>query len=203
MTDAELIAILIGSGTPNMSAVDVSKSILASVDHDLHQLAQLTVNDLMKFPGIGAAKAIAVVSAIELGRRRGETQRGKPAKIKSSEDAYKYLRPMLMDQKQEHFWILLLNRANRVIKAVEISAGGVSSTVVDPKIIFSKALDHLASSIILAHNHPSGNLSPSPSDEALTRKLIEAGTILDIPVIDHLIITDSGYTSFSDDGIIH
>ncbi len=199
LTDAELIAILIGSGTRDLSAVEVSKSILRSVDNDLNLLAKLSVRDLTKFKGIGDAKAIAIVSAFEIGRRRKNNDKVS-SKIQCSQDVYDYLKPHLLDLNQEEFWILLLNRSNGIIRSNQVSTGGVSSTVVDSKVIFSKALEYLASSIILIHNHPSGNLNPSQSDISLTKGLKKAGEIMDIPVLDHLIFTNSGYYSFKDEG---
>lgn len=202
LSDAELIAILIGSGTRNKSAVDVGKDILKSVNHNLHELAKLTVKDLQKFDGIGEAKAIAVVSALELGRRRKSAEPLKRESITCSEDAYRVMQPYLLDQPLEQFWIILMNRANAVIKVHNISQGGVSGTVADPKTIFKEALDKLASSVILVHNHPSGNLKPSEADIRLTKKLKEAGQTLDLPVLDHLIFTDHSYLSFADEGIL-
>ncbi|MEQ9439089.1 MAG: DNA repair protein RadC [Cyclobacteriaceae bacterium] len=202
LSDAELIAILIGSGTRDKSAVDVSKEILRSVDHNLHELAKLTVQDLKKFEGIGEAKAISIVSALELGRRRKAGEPLKREKILSSEDAYRIMQPYLLDQPVEQFWIILLNRANMVIKAHCVSQGGVSGTVADPKTIFKEALEKLASSIVLVHNHPSGNLKPSEADLHLTRKLKEAGKHLDLPVLDHIIFTDQSYFSFADEGVL-
>ncbi len=200
LSDAELIAILIGSGTPKSSAVDLGKIILKSVENDLNKLAGLSVKDLMKFKGIGEAKAIAIVSALELGRRRKESDEGSRVKITTSKSAYEFLKPKLLDLKTEEFWIIMLNRANYVIRDYKISEGGVSGTVADAKIIFSKALENLASSIILAHNHPSGNLNPSTSDNQLTSNAIKAGKILSIEVLDHIIFTNSGYYSFKDEG---
>lgn len=202
LTDAELIAILIGSGTTELSAVDVSKAILSFVNNDLNKLAGLTVQNLTKFKGIGEAKAITIISAIELGRRRKDYSTSKTPKIQVSEDAFKYMKPTLLDLQQEEFWVLLLNRANGVIKSCQISSGGISSTVVDPKIIFSKALENMASSIILVHNHPSGNINPSQTDVMLTKKLKTAGDIMEIPVLDHIIFTNEKYYSFKDDGAI-
>jgi len=201
LSDAELIGILLGSGTVSMSAVDVAKQILGSVDNNLHRLAKLSVKDLEKFKGIGEAKAITIVSALELGRRRKECEIPKRIKISGSADVYELMRPRLLDLPHEEFWIVLLNRANIVIREVQISAGGVSGTVADPKMIFKTALEHLASSMILVHNHPSGNLNPSQADRDLTRKLKEAGTVLEVPVLDHLIFTDNQYLSFADTGI--
>lgn len=202
LSDAELIAILLGSGTNTLSAVDLAKKILASVDHSLHALARLSVKDLMKNKGIGEAKALSIVAALELGRRRKELDFDEKPKITSSRDAFEILRPHLMDIAHEEFWILILNRANQVIKKYQVSQGGISGTVADPKIIFKAALDELASAIILAHNHPSGNLTASKNDIDLTRKLKEAGRLLEIQVLDHLIITSSTYYSFADDGLI-
>lgn len=202
LTDAELIGILIGSGTRSMSAVDLAKHILNKVNNDLNELAKLSVKDLQKFKGIGEAKAISIVSALEVGRRRKEKEPTKKEKIACSRDAYEAMRPHLLDLHHEEFWIILLNRANIITNKLQVSAGGVSGTVADPKIIFKLALDHIASGIILVHNHPSGNLSPSQADIDLTKKLKEAGKFLDVPVLDHLIFTDNDYYSFADKGML-
>lgn len=202
LSEAELIAILIGSGTPKISAVDLAKTILAATGNDLNELAKLSLADLKKFNGIGEAKAIAIISALELGRRRKETEFVKKPKVTSSSDAYQCLRPYLMDLDHEQFWVLHLNRANQIIKPEMISAGGVSGTVVDAKLVFKKALDVLASNVILAHNHPSGNLQPSTQDIQLTKKIKSAGQTLDIPVLDHIIFTDDGYFSFADESMM-
>lgn len=202
LSDAELIAILIGSGTTDLTAVDVSKIILQSVGNNLNELAKLSVKDLSKFRGIGEAKGISIVAALELGRRRREQDRPQRTRITCSRDAYEEIRPHLLDKPHEEFWILLLNRANEVLRPVQISAGGVSGTVADPKLIFKQAVENLASSIILVHNHPSGNLTPSQADKDLTRKLREGGKLLDIPILDHLIFTDRAYLSFADEGLL-
>ncbi|MCF6361116.1 MAG: DNA repair protein RadC [Cyclobacteriaceae bacterium] len=201
LSEAELIGILIGSGTRTLTAVDLAKQILHSVDNNLNLLAKLSVNNLKKFKGIGEAKAINIISALELGRRRKESDQPKIIKITSSKSVYDIMTPYLQDVPHEEFWILLLNRANQLLKPVAISQGGVSGTVADPKIIFKVALESLASSIILVHNHPSGNLKPSQTDLNLTKKLKEAGRILEIPVLDHLIYTDSSYFSMADEGV--
>jgi DNA repair protein RadC len=201
LSDAELIAILIGSGSRELSAVDLSKLILQSVNNNLNELAKLSINDLMKFKGIVEAKAISIAAALELGRRRKESETLKKPKITSSADVYEAIRPYLMDLQHEQFWVLLLNRANEVIRPQQISIGGVSGTVADPKMIFKAAIEHLASSIILVHNHPSGNLTPSQADKDLTKKVKEGGRTLDIPVLDHLIFSDNGHFSFADEGI--
>ncbi|MGK7396250.1 MAG: RadC family protein [Candidatus Cyclobacteriaceae bacterium M3_2C_046] len=201
LTDAELIAVLIGSGTTSISAVDLAKMILQQVNYNLHELAKLSLHDLMKFKGIGEAKAISIISALELGRRRKESEVLRRPKITCSGDAYRLIKPELLDLKQEEFWLILLNRANILIKKTPVSTGGISGTVADPKVIFKVALEHMASNIILVHNHPSGNLNPSEADVKLTKKLKQAGEFLELPVLDHLIFADHGYYSFADDGI--
>jgi DNA repair protein RadC len=202
LSDAELIAILIGSGTPKLTAVDVAKSILAAVNNDLNGLARLSVAELQKHRGIGAAKAIAIVSALELGRRRKETGASLKTRITSSQDIFDYIQPQLLDLPHEEFWIILLNRANEVIRKMPVSSGGVAGTVADPKIIFKHALDHLASSVILVHNHPSGNIKPSAADVALTRNMKQAGAWLDLPILDHIIFGQTRYYSFADEGAL-
>jgi len=202
LSDAELIAILIGSGTPKTTAVDLAKQILKDVGNDLNRLARLSVNDLIKFKGIGPAKAIAIVSALELGRRRKDQSFMQREKVTSSEDVYNLMKPELLDRSHEEFWMILLNRANVVIKKHKISMGGISGTVADPRLIFKTALEHTACSVILVHNHPSGNLSPSEADKKLTSKMADAGNLLDIPVLDHIIFTDQGYFSFKDENLI-
>ena len=185
-----------------MSAVELSKQILHSVNHKLHALAKLSVKDLTQFKGIGEAKAISIVSALELGRRRRDEEPTLKTKITSSSDAYEAIKPHLLDQPREEFWILILDRANQIIKNQQISSGGVSGTVADPKLIFKHAIDNLGSAIILVHNHPSGNTKPSQSDIRLTEQLKKSGTLLEIPVLDHIIFTNHGYTSFADNGLL-
>ncbi|MDR7129052.1 DNA repair protein RadC [Algoriphagus sp. 4150] len=202
LTDAELIAILIGSGTPSVSAVDLSKHILADVNYDLRALAKLSIQDLKKFKGIGEAKAISIIAAMELGRRRKDSEPVTKPRITSSLDIYELMRPDLLDEQIEHFYLILLNRGNQVIKKQLISQGGTAGTIVDIKIVFKLALEHLAQSIILVHNHPSGNLGPSDQDKRLTQRLVKIGRELDLPVLDHVIFTDVGYFSFADDGIL-
>jgi DNA repair protein RadC len=202
LTDAELIAILIGSGSKKETAVELAKRILSEFENNLNTVAKLSVQDLMKFKGIGEAKAISIVAALELGRRRKETETLKRDKITSSKDTFDIFRPQFLDLPHEEFHVLLLNRSNAIIRKEFVSRGGVSGTVVDPKIIFKIAVGHLASSIILCHNHPSGNLKPSDADISLTKKIKEAGTLLEIPILDHLIISDTGYFSFADEGMM-
>lgn len=202
LSDAELIAILIGSGSRNESAVELSKRILHNCENDLNFLSKLSIQDLSRFKGIGEAKAISIIAALELGRRRKETARQQHILVQSSKDAYEAIKSQFADLNHEEFWILLLNRANRITSKQLISKGGQAGTVADPKIIFNTALQNHASSVILAHNHPSGNLKPSQADIDLTRKLRSAGAFLDIPVLDHLIVTESGFFSFTDEGML-
>ena len=202
LSDSELIGILIGSGTTDLTAVDLAKQILADSNNDLNLLAKKSVADLMKFKGIGEAKAINIVSALELGRRRKEVGFPEASQIRESSDVFNYMHQHLKDLSHEEFWVLLLNRANRIIKAKSVSTGGISGTVADPKIIFKIALDHTASGIILVHNHPSGNLKPSEADKKLTKKIAASGSFLDIPVLDHIIYTDYGFFSFADESLL-
>ncbi len=202
LTDAELIAILIASGNKTETAVDLSKRILSSYQNDLSRLSKLSVKELSKFKGIGEAKAIAIIAALELGRRRKETIEEAPQVVKSSKDAFLALSSVFSDLPHEEFWVLLLNRANFIMSKQFISKGGQAGTVVDPKIIFKVALEHNAASLIVAHNHPSGNLKPSEADITLTKKLKQAGLMLDLPVYDHLIITDNGFLSMADEGLM-
>ncbi len=202
LTDAELLGILIRTGTKSLNAVDLAKRVLNEFNQDLNVLATLDAKELERIRGIGKAKAIAIVTAFELGRRRNEIVPDRKFKITSSSDVYKLMRPVLLDQPTEYFWVILLNRANKVIKKLPISMGGVSGTIADPKVIFKNALDSLASGIILVHNHPSGTLKPSEADIRLTRQLKSSGKMLEIPVLDHLIFTDESYFSFTDEGIL-
>ena len=202
LSEAELIAILIGSGSRNESAVDLSRSIMASVNNNLNELGKKTIKDFQEFNGIGEAKAITISAAMELGRRRKETGPDDKVKVVTSSDAASIFKSMLSDLAHEEFWVLLLNRNNLVIDKVMVSRGGLSGTVIDVRIILKMALEKLACSIILCHNHPSGNLVPSEADKEITRKIKEAGKHMDIPVLDHLIIGNGSYFSFADDGLI-
>lgn len=202
LSDAELIAILLGTGTLDASAVEVGKKILAQAENDLHKLAKLTIKDLKKVKGIGEAKAITIVAALELGRRRKEQDFAKKITITSSEIAYETMKPYLLDLPHEEFWIILLNRANVIIKTQRVSQGGVAGTVADAKVIFKYALDFLASGIILVHNHPSENLTPSEADIQLTKKIVAGGNLLEIKVLDHIIFANHSYYSFADAGLM-
>ncbi len=202
LTEAELIAILIGSGSKEETAVELSKRILVNVNNNLNELSKLSVQELMKFKGIGEAKAISIVAALELGRRRKEKDPGEREKITTSKEAYEIMKPLLIDLPHEEFWLIMLNRANFVIKKEQISRGGVAGTVVDTRIVFKTAVDNYASSIIVCHNHPSGNLKPSEADIKITKSIKEAGKIMEIPLLDHLIVTENNYYSFGDEGLI-
>jgi DNA repair protein RadC len=184
------------------SAVDLAKRILNAAENNLYLLGKFTVADLIKVKGIGQAKAIAIVAALELGRRRKDLVPEVKPKINGSADAFEVLKSDLLDLPHEEFWVLLLNRANRVIRKVQISQGGVAGTVADPKIIFKSALEGLASGVILAHNHPSGNLTPSQADTTLTQKLKEGGKLLEVQILDHLIVGGHKYFSFADEGLL-
>lgn len=198
LTDAELIAILIGSGSRNESAVELSKRILHHYENDLNKLGKASISELSKFKGIGEAKAISIIAALEIGRRRNDSETKAVDTIGSSRDAYNIMRRHLVDLNHEEFWIILLGRSQKVLGRELISKGGLAATICDPKIIFHAALQHQASGIILVHNHPSGNLKPSQEDLTLTKKLIAGGRLLDISIFDHLIITDNGFTSLAD-----
>ena len=202
LSDAELLAILISTGTKERTAVDIAKELLQSVGNDLNLLGELTLNQLSKPRGMGPAKAVTIAAALELGRRRKAAEKPKQDKIGSSKDAYEYLYPYLADLPNEVFYVLLMRRNNSIKQAVRISEGGVAGTMVDPKMVFRKAIEEACSSIIICHNHPSGNLQPSQSDIELTKKLIRGGRELDISVLDHLIFTNDGYYSFADEGMM-
>jgi DNA repair protein RadC len=202
LSEAEMIAILIGSGNLDESAVELSRRILASVNNNLNELGKKSSNDLCKFKGIGPAKAITIMAAMELGRRRKESEPDEKPKVITSADAAAIFKPLLSDLPHEEFWVLLLNRNNLMIDKMLVSQGGLSGTVIDVRIILKMALDKLACSIILCHNHPSGNLVPSEADKEITKKIKEAGKHMDIPVLDHLIIGNDAYFSFTDEGLI-
>ncbi len=202
LSDSELIAILIGSGSRDESAVALSKRILSHCQNNLDTLGRLSVQELSRFKGIGEAKAISIIAALELGRRRKEQDLQEPARITSSRDAYNLLASYFFDLLHEEFWVILLNRSNKVITKTLISKGGQSATISDPKIIFKSALEHNAASIIMAHNHPSGSLKPSKSDIQLTKKMVEGGKFLDIGVLDHLVFAEKKYYSFADEGLM-
>lgn len=203
LTDSELLAIIIGSGNDKESAVELSRRILHNSDNNINNLAKLSVNDLVKgFRGIGPAKAINIISALELGRRRKLEEVPDRKKITSSKDAYSQLYPILSDLNHEETWALILDRSNKVVSNMQVSRGGISGTVVDIRLILREALNHFASGIILSHNHPSGNCTPSPQDTAITKKLKEAAKWMDIQLLDHIIVCGEQYYSYADNGII-
>ncbi|MDX1652448.1 MAG: DNA repair protein RadC [Brumimicrobium sp.] len=202
LSNAELLAILLGSGTRTKTAVELGQEILNYSDNSLYKLGKLSERDFTEFSGIGSAKAITLMAAMELGRRRSEEPSPDTFVIKSSEDAYRLIKPYFIDLEHEEFRIVGLSRANKVIKTELISKGGRSGTVADGKLIFKALLDMKASAGILFHNHPSGNLNPSEADIQLTKKMKEFGRMIDLNVLDHLIITDHGYFSFADRGML-
>jgi len=202
LSDAELLAILIGSGNRNESAIDLCKRILNQSENNLNELAKFSVQDLMKFKGIGEAKAISIIAALEIGRRRKSTEVLEKTSVNSSKDLYHYIRPELEDLPHEEFWVILLNHQHKIIGKQLIGRGGVSQTTADIKLIFKIALEKLASAIILCHNHPSGNMKPSKSDIVLTEKVKSASEVLTINLLDHIIVGDSTYYSFADNGLV-
>jgi len=202
LSDAELIAILIGSGSTTESAVDLSKRILHTYQNNLAGLAKLSVVDLCKFKGIGEAKAISIIAALELGRRRKDSELVLTDKITCSKDGFLLLAPYFADLLHEEFWMVTMTRNNKVTNKVLISKGGMTGTIADPKVIFKAALECNAANIVLAHNHPSGNLKPSQEDLNLTKKLKAAAQLLDIGILDHLIFAGEGYYSFADEGYL-
>lgn len=202
LSDAELLAILIRSGSAKESALDLAKRILAKTGNDLHRLSALGVTELTEHKGMGEAKALAIVAAMELGRRRRSTDAPERPSITSSAAAFELIRSKLADLQHEEFWLLLLDRGNRLLELLSVSSGGMHGTVADPKVIFKKALDKRASCLVLCHNHPSGQLRPSEEDIVLTRKLTEGARLLDIAVQDHLIVASTGYYSFADNGMM-
>ncbi|PCI06997.1 MAG: hypothetical protein COB73_08980 [Flavobacteriaceae bacterium] len=200
LSDAELVAILIGSGNRSESAVDLSKRILASVGNNLNALAKLSVNNLIEFKGIGEAKAISIITALELGRRRRLEEALVRPKMNSSKAVFEIMQPIIGDLQHEEFWVLYLNNSNAIVSKIQLSKGGITGTLVDTRLLFKKAMEVSAVAIILAHNHPSGTLNPSVADKKLTQKIKVAGATLDIKVLDHLIITEKAYFSFADSG---
>jgi len=202
LSDAELIAILIGSGNRNESAVGLSKRILASVNNNLNALGKLSISQLMNFKGIGEAKAISILAAMELGRRRRAEEAVEAKKITSSKMIYELMQPIIGELPHEEFWVLYLNNSNKVLSKSQLGKGGITGTLVDVRLVFKMALELGATGLILCHNHPSGTLTPSDADKQITRKMKAAGQNLDINVMDHIIVTENGYYSFNDEGIL-
>jgi DNA repair protein RadC len=202
LSDAELLAILINSGTKDRSAVDLGRELLGIVNNNLNSLGKLTIADIKKIRGIGTARAVTIAASLELGRRRKMAEVQDVPQIRSSKDVADIFQPLLSDLLHEEFWILFLNRSNKVINKMKLSQGGISGTVTDVRIVMKKAIEYLASGIIVCHNHPSGNLNPSESDSKITQKIKEAGNLMDIQLLDHLIISDKDYYSFADNGLL-
>src|SRR5512133_660360 len=202
LSDAELIAILIGSGTRNKSAVDLAHELLALADNSLPELSKLSVAGIKRLKGIGEAKAVTIAAALELGRRRKMAEAADNPQIRSSADVFNIFSPLMEDLPHEEFWILFLNRANKVQGRMKISQGGVSGTVTDVRIVMKQAIEMLASGLVICHNHPSGNNSPSDADIRITQKIKEAGALMDIQLLDHLIICGRNYYSFADNGAL-
>ena len=202
LSNAELLAIVIGSGSNDQSAVELSKSILNSVSNNLAELARLGLPELMKFKGIGEAKASNIVAVMELGRRRRLAGEQKNTRIVSSRDAFEIILPIIGDLKHEEMWILTMKNGNHFHRSLRVSEGGVGSTLADPKKIFRLALENNAAGIVICHNHPSGNPRPSKNDIDLTRKCKEAGKHINMPVIDHIVVAHDTYFSFGDEGML-
>jgi DNA repair protein RadC len=202
LSDAELVAILIGSGNRDESAVALSQRILASVENNLNELGRLSISELIKFKGIGEAKAISIIAALELGRRRRAEDALERKKVTSSNSVFELLQPVIGDLPHEEFWVVYLNNANKVLQTQQLSKGGITGTLVDVRLTMKTALQLGAVGVILAHNHPSGTLKPSMADKQLTQKLKIAGDSLDIKVLDHLIITEKAYFSFADEELL-
>ena len=202
LSNAELLAILIGSGTKNISAVDLCKQILNDHQNQLHLMSRMTIKQLTNYKGIGEAKALSIIAALELGKRIRLEQANQIPKITKSQDIFDLMQPLLGDLYQEEFWVLYLSNANKVVHKQLICKGGINTTLVDIRLIFKGAFEHHALAIVLCHNHPSGKLNPSEADQKVTKKIIEAAKILEISVMDHLIITHYGYFSFADNNLI-
>ncbi|MDR0506293.1 MAG: DNA repair protein RadC [Dysgonamonadaceae bacterium] len=201
LTDAELLAIIIGSGSKEETVVELSQRILQTTDNNINQLGKLSVNQLISgFKGIGEAKAVGIVAALELGKRRKISEIAEKKTITCSIDIYNYFHPLLCDLGYEEFWVLLLNRSNRIIDKIKISQGGVSGTHVDSKLIYKEAISRLASNVIICHNHPSGNNHPSAQDDEITTKIKNGAKLLDMSLLDHIIICDGNYYSYADAG---
>lgn len=202
LSNGELVAILIGSGNSDESAVDLSRRILHDNNDNLIELSKLTINDLMKYKGIGEAKAVTIAAALELGRRRRFSEAIEKPTIRNSKIAFECFYPQLSDLNHEQFWVMLLNSANKVIKLEKIGVGGLAGTTADPKKIFKCALENNAANIMLCHNHPSGNVIPSGADKKITENLVKAAAYLEIKILDHIIIGSDNYFSFADEGLL-
>jgi len=202
VSDSELLAIIMGSGNRDESAVELARRILNSVENNWHRLSQLSLQDLMKFKGVGEAKAISIATALEIGNRRSQQEVIERQQITSSKDAFDILQPHLSDLSTEEFWVIFLNHQNKILYKTCLFRGGIASSVADVRVVFKTALEHFSTQIIVAHNHPAGSLKPSKEDINITQKIKEAGKLLDIDLLDHLILTQNKYYSFKDEGIL-
>ncbi len=202
LSDAELLAIILGSGSREQSAVELARELLQSVDYNWHQLSLLQISDLSKFKGVGPAKAVSVAAALEIGRRRAAQEVPVRIQVTCSQDTYRVLAAHLADLRTEEFWAVFLNQSNKIIYKSRLFSGGINQSVVDIRILFKTALEHLATGLIISHNHPSGNLKPSAEDLKITKQIQEAGKLLNIQLLDHLIITQTAYLSFADEGLL-
>lgn len=202
LSDSELLAIIMGSGNREESVLELARKILASVNNNWHQLSLLSVKDLTKFNGIGEAKAISIITALEIGRRRAGQEIQERPLIGNSHDAYSILKNQLSDLRTEEFWAIFMNNSNKVIHTSQLTQGGISQSIVDVRVLFKTALEYFSTGVIIAHNHPSGSLKPSKEDINITQKIKEAGNVLSIQLLDHIIITQHSYFSFSDAGLL-
>ncbi len=202
VSDSELLAIIMGSGNREESAVELARRILNSVENNWHRLSQLSIKDLTKFKGVGEAKAISIATALEIGNRKSQQEVLERQQISSSKDVFEILQPHLSDLQTEEFWAIFLNHQNKILYKTCLFRGGIASSVADVRVIFKTALEHFSTQIIVAHNHPAGSLKPSKEDINITQKIKEAGKLLDIDLLDHLILTQNNYYSFKDEGIL-
>lgn len=202
LSDAELLAIIMGSGNREDSAVELGRKILDTVGNNWHNLSLLQISDLIKFKGVGEAKAISIATALEIGRRRAAQDVPEKVQVKNSSDLFKILQPYLSDLQTEEFWVVFLNQSNKVLGKTKLSSGGINQSVVDVRILFKAAIENFATGIVIAHNHPSGNLKPSQEDIKITKQISEGGKILNIQLLDHLIITQNSFFSFADENLL-
>lgn len=202
VSDSELLAIIMGSGNREESAVELARRILNSAENNWHRLSQLSIKDLTKFKGVGEAKAISIATALEIGNRKSQQEVLERQQISSSKDAFEILQPHLSDLQTEEFWAIFLNHQNKILYKTCLFRGGIASSVADVRVVFKTALEHFSTQIIVAHNHPAGSLKPSKEDINITQKIKDAGKLLDIDLLDHLILTQNNYYSFKDEGIL-
>lgn len=202
LSDAELLAIILGSGSKSESSITLAQRILSSVNHNWNELAKLTIRDLCKFNGVGKVKAIEIITSLEIGRRKSLQQALKKEKISSSKDAFNILQPIIGDLMIEEFWVIYLSRSNKILSKEKISQGGITGTMVDNRLIFKHAIELNAVSLIISHNHPSGNIQPSNSDIQITHEIKKAGNLLNITLMDHLIVTQTSFFSFADENLL-